>query len=74
MNKINKINNEIPVPYKVTARAIPDLNATLAKALQAILTALKSKKFVSCNRGIHPAPDLVKNYRVISLAKGKSND
>ena len=65
MNKTNNINNETPAPYKATAKA--DINATLAKALQAVLTELKS-------RDLHPtlaaftAPDLVKNYLVISLA------
>jgi hypothetical protein len=73
MNKINKINNEIPIPYQVTARAIPDLNATLVKALQAILTALKSKNLYPAIEAF-TAPDLVKNYRVISLAKGKFHD
>jgi len=73
MNKINKINNEIPVPYKATARAIPDLNATLAKALQAIMTVLKSKNLYPAIESF-TAPDLVENYRVISLAKGKFHD
>ena len=73
MNKINKITNEIPVPYKATARAIPDLNATLAQALQATLTEQKSKNLYPAIEAF-TAPDLVKNYRVISLAKGKFND
>ena len=67
MTKSNKINNEIPASYKATARAIPDINATLAKALQAILTELKSINLYPTLEAF-TAPDLVKNYLVISLA------
>ena len=67
MNKINKINNEIPVPYKATVRATPDLNATLAKALKTVLTELKSRDLYP-TLDAFTAPNLVKNYLVISLA------
>jgi DNA repair protein RadC len=63
----NKINNEPPTPYKTTARAAPDLNATLARALQAVLTELKSKELYP-TLDAFTAPELVKNYLVISLA------
>jgi len=65
MNKTNNINNETPAPYKATAKA--DINATLAKALQAVLTELKSRDLYP-TLAAFTAPDLVKNYLVISLA------
>ena len=67
MNKTNKINNETPAPYKADAKAVPDINATLAKALHAVLTELKSRDLYP-TLAAFTTPDLVKNYLLISLA------
>ncbi len=64
---MNKINNDIPAHYKAPAKTVPDINALIAKTLQAVLTELQS-------RNLYPtvaafiAPELVKDYLTISLA------
>jgi DNA repair protein RadC len=64
---MNKITNEIPAPYNPPAKAVPDLHTTIAKALKVVLTELKSKSLYPTVAAF-TAPELVKNYLIISLA------
>ena len=64
---MNKINNDIPAHYKAPAKAIPDINATIAKTLHAVLTELKSRNLYPTVAAF-TAPELVKDYLTISLA------
>ena len=64
---MNKITHEIPAVYNPPAKSVPDLNTTISKALKMVLKELKSKSLYPTVAAF-TAPELVKNYLIISLA------
>ena len=64
---MNKITHEIPAAYEAPTKCVPDLNTTIAKALKVVLKELKSKSLYPTVAAF-TAPELVKNYLIISLA------